>query len=93
MVSDLSTALGFLALVVMKLLSSNLCCALPPTYIIADRRLSWRCLMGVDVLEPQTKSPETKQTPCQIHKGPMEGILIVNGRPRMERLDMAEHQF
>lgn len=23
-----------------------------------------------------------------IHKGPVEGILIVNGRPRMERSDM-----
>lgn len=23
-----------------------------------------------------------------IHKGPVEGVLIVNGRPRMERADM-----
>lgn len=34
MVSDLCTVLGFLALVVMKLLSSGLCCILPP-YSIA----------------------------------------------------------
>ncbi|MDE6021626.1 MAG: hypothetical protein K2H01_11610 [Ruminococcus sp.] len=49
--------------------------------------------MGVDVLEPQSKSPETKQAPCQIRKGPIEGIVIVDGRPQMERLDMSGISF
>lgn len=28
-----------------------------------------------------------------VHKGPMEGILIVDGRPQMERMDMPTISF
>lgn len=28
-----------------------------------------------------------------IHKGPMEGVLIVDGRPQMERMDMPTISF
>lgn len=33
------------------------------------------------------KLADTRAASC-VRKGPVEGILIVNGRPRMERMDM-----
>ena len=30
-----------------------------------------------------------EQQPPRITKGPVEGIIIVDGRPRMERVDMS----
>ncbi len=49
--------------------------------------------MGVDFLEMQTKCLTDEQKIPLIHKAPMEGILIVDGRPRMERLDMPSFRF
>lgn len=44
--------------------------------------------MGVNFLEKQTKHPAAQRIPSSVHKSPVEGVLIVNGRPQMESLDM-----
>lgn len=36
---------------------------------------------------------ETDKKPLSIQKGPIEGILLVNGRPQMERSDMPTISF
>lgn len=44
-------------------------------------------------MEPQIKCQGAAQAPHSVHKGPMEGIIIVDGRPRMERMDMSGISF
>lgn len=44
-------------------------------------------------MESQTKCQRAEQTPHSVHKGPMEGVIIVDGRPQMERLDMSGISF
>lgn len=44
-------------------------------------------------MELQTKRQTDKQASPSVHKGPMEGILIVDGRQQMECLDMPSISF
>ncbi len=36
---------------------------------------------------------EIKREPISVQKGPIEGIILVNGRPQMERSDMPTISF
>lgn len=44
-------------------------------------------------MEMQTKCQTDKQASPSVHKGPIEGILIVDGRQQMECLDMPSISF
>ena len=48
---------------------------------------------GVDFLEKRTEGQTAMPTTHSIRKGPMEGVLIVDGRPQMERMDMPSISF
>lgn len=39
------------------------------------------------------KESLSTHSPYTVHKGPTEGILIVDGRPHMERMDMPSISF